>query len=111
MLALSFNRPDVDAFLSELSAEDYLGWWDYYQLEPWGTAQHALHSGIHSALVANMQRTSKSKGEPFKPLDFMPPCYSNNIPDDVKKPKVTEQEVNSAKLKALFMNMAANIRE
>ena len=105
MLALSFNRPDVDAFLSELSAEEYQGWWDYYQLEPWGTAQHALHSGIHSALVANMQRTSKSKGEPFKPLDFMPDCYSYAIPDDTTKPKVTQAEVESSQLKAFFMNL------
>ena len=58
-----------------------------------------------------MQRTSKSKGEPFKPLDFMPLIYSDDIPEKSSKPKATEAEIETAKLKALFMNMAANIRE
>jgi hypothetical protein len=87
-----------------LTADEYLAWWEYYQCAPWDMQQHALHMGIHTSLVDNMNRSSKSKGEPFKPLDFMPSFYSEQY-EDTKKPKASQAEIESSQLKAFFMNI------
>jgi hypothetical protein len=35
-LAMRFHRPDVDAFLAELTAGELAEWEAFYALEPWG---------------------------------------------------------------------------
>lgn len=43
----------------------------YHDLEPFGEIRSELRHGQQMALVANCNRDSKSKPEPFKARDFM----------------------------------------
>lgn len=70
-LALALGRT-VEELLETLSARELAEWADFYALEPWGSDARFLGSGIVAATIANANRDSKRKQEPFTPMDFMP---------------------------------------
>lgn len=45
-------------------------WEEYFDKEPFGDDQHEARHGQICALLANCNRDSKVKPEPFKPIDF-----------------------------------------
>jgi hypothetical protein len=47
-------------------------WWQYYNLEPWGSELAQLNTGIISATVANCRQGRKGGSKSFKYSDFMP---------------------------------------
>lgn len=47
-------------------------WLAYYRLDPWGDGRADLRAGIVASVIANANRDSKRKAEPFQPRDFMP---------------------------------------
>lgn len=44
----------------------------YYSLEPWGPERADLNAGIIASMIANVNRDSKRRPEPFTAADFMP---------------------------------------
>ena len=59
----------MSAALSERELQE---WMIYYSLEPWGPERADLNSGIIASTIANVNRDSKVRSEPFKAEDFMP---------------------------------------
>lgn len=47
-------------------------WVAFYRLEPFGPEAAYHRTAILSSLLANINRDSKKKPEPFTPADFMP---------------------------------------
>ena len=45
-------------------------WEEYFSIEPFGDDQHEARHGQLCALLANCNRDSKTKPDPFKPVDF-----------------------------------------
>jgi hypothetical protein len=62
----------VEELLESLSATELADWAAFYAVEPWGSEAAFLRTGIVTALIANTNRDSKRKPEPFVPADFMP---------------------------------------
>ena len=46
-------------------------WEEYYSVEPWGDDQHEARNGMLCSLIANVNRDTKKKRDPFMPRDFM----------------------------------------
>jgi hypothetical protein len=55
-----------------LSAAELTEWMAFYHLEPWGGERSDLQAGIIASTVANVNRDSKKKPEPYRPQDFIP---------------------------------------
>jgi hypothetical protein len=62
----------VEELLDTMSATELADWAAYYAVEPWGSEAAFLRTGIVTALIANTNRDSKRKPEPFVPSDFIP---------------------------------------
>lgn len=45
---------------------------EHYKREPWGDYRIDLAGGVIASVVANANRDSRKKPEPFSPADFMP---------------------------------------
>lgn len=58
--------------IGQMSQVEFLAWWEYYQIEPWGSHFDDLRAGQVAAVVANVHRDSKRKPTPFGPLDYAP---------------------------------------
>ena len=43
----------------------------FYRLEPFGAERDNLHAGIVASMVANVNRDTKKRPEPFAPHDFL----------------------------------------
>lgn len=50
---MQFGRPDVDAFLSELTAAQLAEWEAFYALEPWGELRADLRAAKLVAAIFN----------------------------------------------------------
>lgn len=44
----------------------------FYELEPWGSHYDDLRAGTIASMIANVNRDSKVRSEPFGALDFVP---------------------------------------
>ena len=64
-------------------------WMAYSQIEPFGEMRAELRNGELCALLANINRDSKRKSEPFKAIDFM---HYIDEPQRVKKQTPEEQK-------------------
>jgi hypothetical protein len=89
-LAMKFGRPDVDAFLQEMTAPQMWHWLALNNIDPWTNDRQDLHSAIVATVIAN---TSGSKKK-FKIDDFMP--------DWIDKKKATNTASMAAMLTSLF---------
>lgn len=58
--------------LRELSPSELGTWAALYRLDPWGEMRADLRAGIGHALLANINRDSKQRPQPFSAADFMP---------------------------------------
>lgn len=57
--------------INQMPATEYLGWQEFYTLEPWGLRpQDAMHAHAISVL-ANINRNEKERPEPFSLKDFL----------------------------------------
>ena len=66
MLALQFGRPDVDTFIDELTASQYSGWRDFFDVVPISPIAD-LHR--HAAQRAEFRTAYGAK---TKPADLLP---------------------------------------
>lgn len=57
--------------LNTMSWDQFLGWFEFYQEDPWGEARADLRNGIACQLLANINR-DPDKGKAFEASDFMP---------------------------------------
>lgn len=69
-LALALRRTLGE--LAQMPQAEYLGWVEYYHIEPWGSHYDDLRAGQIAAVVANANRDPSRTPEPFRPLDFVP---------------------------------------
>ena len=69
-LALALGRTLGEIAL--MPQAEYLGWVEYYQVEPWGSHFDDVRAGQIAAVVANANRDPARTPTPFKPLDFAP---------------------------------------
>lgn len=46
-------------------------WMAYSSIEPFGEYRSELRHGQHMAMVANINRDSEKKPDPYRPIDFM----------------------------------------
>ncbi len=51
ILALAFGRHDIDKFLSEMSADDYLRWREFYLRSPWGPTRDDMRNSVLVTLL------------------------------------------------------------
>jgi hypothetical protein len=83
-LALSFGEADVDRFLQTITAEQFVEWAHYYQLEPWGEVRDEIRNGSLCALVNNLLSKRKRKVKDF-------------VFDNTKKEKKPQQSADEIK--------------
>ena len=67
-LALALGMT-VQELGERMSGRELQEWLAYDRLSPIGAERSDLHAGIVASVMANCHR---SRGEPFKPSDFMP---------------------------------------
>ena len=67
-LALAMGRT-VEELKTSMSQKEYIGWNQYYNLEPWGGAISDFHNGLTCSVIANVHSGKGSKR--FKATDFM----------------------------------------
>lgn len=51
-----------------MTEQEFQGWWNYYQSDPWGEDRADLRSGIVASILAN---ANSAKGRRFKAKDFL----------------------------------------
>jgi hypothetical protein len=69
-LALALGRT-VDELAETLSYEEFLRWWDFYLVDPFGEWRADLRSGIVSSVIANVNRDATKRPEAYTAQDFM----------------------------------------
>ena len=88
-LALRFNRWDVDAFLAEIPAKQLMEWYQFDRIEPLVVESEYIGHGIVASTLANVNRDSKKKKDPFTVGDFIPTSFKS----EVKKKQLTTKEL------------------
>lgn len=58
--------------LAQMSWSQYVAWTIYARMEPFGEERDDLRAGIIASTIANANRDSRRKPDPFKASDFMP---------------------------------------
>jgi hypothetical protein len=58
--------------LASMRPSEFGLWCALYKQEPWGEQRADLRAAINTSVLANVNRNTKKKHEPFTPLDFMP---------------------------------------
>jgi hypothetical protein len=66
--------------LAEMRPSELGEWMAFWQIEPWGDERADLRTAINTAVLANVNRDSKRRPNPFTPKDFMP-YYREPEPD------------------------------
>ena len=64
------GQPNVDAMLASISNIQFEEWIAYFEIEPFGDAW--LRTAMLASLIANANRNTDEKPEPFTAQDFMP---------------------------------------
>lgn len=77
-----------------LTAKQLNGWMDYHGIEPFGEFREELRHGNKMALIANINRDSKARPEPFKAVDFM---NFHNPPEEKERIYTVEELEEYAK--------------
>lgn len=82
--------------INAMPYEEYLGWQEYYTVEPWGLGvQDALNAHALSVL-ANVNRDSKTRPEPYVARDFL--LFPGPPPPPVEPPTVDGKTADQWKL-------------
>jgi hypothetical protein len=55
----------------EISSAEFTEWLAFYELEPFGDQVADMRHGTAAALLANINRNSEMRPEPFKARDFI----------------------------------------
>jgi hypothetical protein len=72
--------------IDQMPISEYLGWQEFYALEPWGLRpQDAMHAHAISVL-ANINRNSEERAEPFCIKDFL--LFDDKNKASVEDPRI-----------------------
>ncbi len=63
--------PNVDEFLKMFTARQFFEWQAYEQIDPWGERRQDYRIASLGALIANVNRDSKKRPEPYTIEDFL----------------------------------------
>jgi hypothetical protein len=77
-MAYHFGYVEPDAMLAAMAPETWAVWQRWAQLEPRGDRRADYQIALLAAVIANGQRTTKSRGRPAAPKDFLPD-YGNPL--------------------------------
>lgn len=58
--------------LQQMTSRQFSEWMAYYQIEPFGPHLDNWRTGQQCSVVANCNRDTKTKKDPYVPSDFMP---------------------------------------
>ena len=87
MLARTLGRT-VEELKAAMTAEEFGYWQTLYRREPWGEAAEDLRAGIIASTIANVNRDSKRRPEPYKPNEFMrQPAWQQEEPEQEADPQ------------------------
>ena len=75
-LALSLGM-SVKRAKQEIDSHEFCYWMAYYGLEPWGETVADMRHGIAVATLANINRNTEARPEPYLPADFIPWMETN----------------------------------
>lgn len=71
MLARTLGYASPAKMLREMTPVELGEWMAEYHISPWGEWRDDLRVAQNTALLANVNRDTKAKREPFQPRDFM----------------------------------------
>lgn len=99
----------MDEVLRELTAAELREWQAYYALEPFG--DEWPRTALLACLIANANRDTEVRPEPFEVADFMPNAQellpgSFVAEDEADMPEIVEDEPPWMGWKRLFQEMA-----
>jgi hypothetical protein len=91
-----------------MTRQEFNLWWQYYNIEPWGSELAQLNTGIISATVANCRQGQKAGSKSFKYADFMPYAKTK-----IKKriTKQTEEDIANMLMTVAKPNKTLEARE
>lgn len=67
-----------------MSSREFTRWQRYAAVEPFGSPRDDLRAGEIAALIANVNRDSRRRPQPFTPGDFFPQIAPLKPPVDAK---------------------------
>ncbi len=94
-LALALGRADVEEMLRGMSAREFVRWWAFYAVEPWGFREENRRVALLGTTIANV--SGKTLKKPLRMKDFMPD-------------EPLSQTALSVKAKALLGGLRGNAR-
>ena len=86
---------------AEIDAHEFAEWMAYMTLEPFGPNRDDLRAGTIAAVIANVNRDSRKRSEPFSPGDFFTEIAE-------KEPDAPPPPTLKTKLTAWAHSMAGN---
>jgi hypothetical protein len=96
------GRADVNGMLAEITAEQFVEWVAYSDVEPWGEERADLRAGIIAAEIANTPPRFFGKAGKVRPADCMP-----KFGREPEKPQTGRQMAVAAMAWAFAVNRAA----
>lgn len=81
----------------EISSAEFTEWQAFYQLEPFGDVVADLRHGVATSVLANINRNSEARKEPYKAEDFI--HWRDTGPsDDEAEPELIDDPVAQSNL-------------
>ena len=85
LLARTLGRT-VQELGETMAAQEFGYWQAEYQREPWGDFRADLGAGLVAATLANVNRDTKVRPQPYSALDFMPFAREPQAPEPETNP-------------------------
>lgn len=91
--------------MDECPAHLLLEWMEYDAISPIiATEANLIGHATTAAVIANVNRDSKKRSEPFTPMDFVPSFMKSDVPDTAPEEKI----VSAFKMLKAQMEVKAN---
>ena len=81
----------VEEMLHRISSKELSEWMAFYGLEPFGYVASMHGSAIVSSVIAEVNRNTEKRSEPFSAQEFLPKELDNEIESDVEQPSVFDK--------------------
>ena len=96
-LALSLGM-SVKRAKQEIDSHEFCYWMAYYGLEPWGEKVADMRHGIAVATLANINRNTEARPEPYAPSEFIPWGTSDRQKSTEMEPVLLDEPDAQARL-------------
>ncbi len=82
-----------------MTPAEFQEWKVYFNIEPFGARRADIHAGLIASVIANVNRDSKTKPEPFSIEDFM--LFERQyVPEETEEQAAMRLLAQSAALRA-----------